>query len=125
MKTWTKRLICVTGAAALTFAAVSISCAKTPVSGSAQTLSSKGNAGTAYAETRSQIVPQDSLKIVEALQNSFRAISDGVLPSVVEVDVTETKTVQTIDPFEDFRKFFGLPGQGDDSDNGKKGRIRN
>lgn len=124
MKTWTKRLICVTGAAALTFAAVSISCAKTPVSGSAQTLSSKGNAGTAYAETRSQIVPQDSLKIVEALQNSFRAISDGVLPSVVEVDVTETKTVQTIDPFEDFRKFFGLPGQGDDSDNGKKGRTR-
>lgn len=127
MKSWTKRVIVIAGAAVLSFAAISISCAKTPVSGSAKTVTSKivnGDSSTAYAETRSQIVPADSLKIVEALQNSFRAISDGVLPSVVEVDVTETKTVQTIDPFEDFRKFFGLPGMDDDSDKNKKGRTR-
>lgn len=112
MKTWTKCLIGVTGAAVLSFGIISFSCSKTPV---------VGNASTAYAET-SAIVPSESLKIVEALQNSFRAISDGVLPSVVEVDVTETKTVQTIDPFDDIRRyFFGVP---DDSNDNKKGRTR-
>ncbi len=111
MKSWKKCLIGFAGAAVLSFGVVSFSCSKTPV---------VGTAGTAYAET-SSIVPQDSLKIVEALQNSFRAISDGVLPSVVEVDVTETKTVQTIDPFDDIRRyFFGVP---EDSEN-KKGRTR-
>ncbi len=111
MKSWKKCLIGFAGAAVLSFGIVSFSCSKTPV---------VGTAGTAYAET-SSIVPQDSLKIVEALQNSFRAISDGVLPSVVEVDVTETKTVQTIDPFDDIRRyFFGVP---EDSEN-KKGRTR-
>ncbi len=112
MKTWTKCLIGVAGAAVLSFGIISLSCSKTAV---------VGNAGTAYAET-SAIVPSESLKIVEALQNSFRAISDGVLPSVVEVDVTETKTVQTIDPFDDIRRyFFGVP---DDNSDNKKGRTR-
>ena len=102
MKTWTKCLIGVAGAAVLSFGVISLSCSKTPV---------VGNASTAYAES-SAIVPSESLKIVEALQNSFRAISDGVLPSVVEVDVTETKTVQTIDPFDDIRRyFFGVPDE--------------
>lgn len=111
MKTWAKYLICVAGVAVLSFGIVSLSCSKTPVVGSA---------GTAYAET-SSIVPSESLKIVEALQNSFRAISDGVLPSVVEVDVTETKTVQTVDPFDDIRRyFFGVP----EDDSNKKGRTR-
>ncbi len=112
MKTWTKCLIGVTGAAVLSFGIISFSCSKTSV---------VGNAITAYAET-SEIVPSESLKIVEALQNSFRAISDGVLPSVVEVDVTETKTVQTIDPFDDIRRyFFGVPNENNDN---KKGRTR-
>ncbi len=112
MKTWTKCLIGVAGAAVLSFGVISLSCSKTPV---------VGNASTAYAES-SAIVPSESLKIVEALQNSFRAISDGVLPSVVEVDVTETKTVQTIDPFDDIRRyFFGVPDDGNDN---KKGRTR-
>lgn len=112
MKTWLKCLTGAACAAVLSFGVVSLSCSKTFV---------KGNANTAYAET-SAIVPADSLKIVEALQNSFRAISDGLLPSVVEVDVTETKTVQTIDPFEDIRKyFFGVPN---DEEGNKKGRTR-
>ncbi len=111
MKKWTKSLLagCISACAA--FALVSISCGKINV---------KGNAATVYAET-SAIVPEESLKIVEALQNSFRAISKGLLPSVVEVDVTETKTVTTIDPFEDFRKFFfGNPGS--DPEGSKKQR---
>lgn len=111
MKTWSKCLAGAAGAALFSFGVFSFSCSKTPVS---------GNAATAYAET-SAIVPSESLKIVEALQNSFRAISDGVLPSVVEVDVTETKTIQTIDPFDDIRRyFFGSP----DDDSNKKGRTR-
>lgn len=114
MKTWTKSVIGIACAAVASFALVSISCGKTPI---------KGTADTAFAESRSQIVPSESLNIVEALQNSFRAISDGVLPSVVEVDVTETKTVQTVDPFQDFRRFFfGYPD--DNSDSEKKGRTR-
>ena len=114
MKTWTKRLLCISGAAVFSFACISFSCAKTSV---------KGNAGTVYAESGSSIVPESSLKIIEALQDSFRAISNGVLPSVVEVDVTETKTVTTVDPFEDFRKFFfGNPGaqNGDDDGSSRK-----
>ena len=33
-----------------------------------------------------------SISVIEALQNSFRSISNTMLPAVVEVDVTETKT---------------------------------
>ena len=48
MKTWTKRLLCISGAAVFSFACISFSCAKTSV---------KGNAGTVYAESGSSIVP--------------------------------------------------------------------
>ena len=57
-----------------------------------------------------------SLSVVEALQNSFRSISNTMLPAVVEVDVTETKTYT--DPFggmsNPFEFFFGN-GNSDDS----------
>lgn len=100
MKLWTKRVLVVVSIAVLSFASISFSCAKTPV---------KGTAGTVYAES-SDIVSKDSLKIIEALQNSFRSISNHLLPAVVEVDVVETKTVT--DPFQDFRHFFfGIPEQ--------------
>ena len=61
-----------------------------------------------------------SLSVIEALQNSFRSISNTMLPAVVEVDVTETKTYT--DPFggmsNPFEFFFGSPRgkNGDDSD---------
>ena len=52
-----------------------------------------------------------SISVVEALQNSFRSISNTMLPAVVEVDVTETKTYT--DPFggisNPFEFFFGSP----------------
>ena len=55
--------------------------------------------------------PDASLSVVEALQNSFRSISNTMLPAVVEVDVTETKTYT--DPFggmsNPFEFFFGSP----------------
>ena len=116
MKSLSKCIIFTGVAALLTFGIISFSCSKTQVTGTADTV---------YAESKSQIVPADALKIVEALQKSFRAISDGVLPSVVEVDVTETKTVQTIDPFEDFRKFFfGMPDFEEDDDKNKDGNDK-
>ncbi len=113
MKKWTKAFLGTAAAATFAFAVVSISCGKIRVSGSADTL---------YAESPSRIVPEDSLKMVEALQDSFRAISNGLLPSVVEVDVTETKTVSTIDPFEDFRKFFFGNPDPSDREGGKRQR---
>lgn len=111
LKMWTNRIIGAAGAAAFAFAVVSLSCRKAQVSGSADTV---------FAETKSSSpIPADSLKVVEALQNSFRAIGEALLPSVVEVDVVETKTVRS-NPLGDIPFFFfGFP----DSDEGK-GRER-
>lgn len=108
MKSWTKRIVLSASVAVLSFVLISFSCAKTPVT---------GTAGTVYAESDSgEIVPKESLKVIEALQNSFRSISNRLLPAVVEVDVIETKTVT--DPFQDFRHFFfGMPEQ---EEQGKK-----
>ena len=108
MKSWTKRIVLSASVAVLSFVLISFSCAKTPV---------KGTAGTVYAESDSgEIVSKESLKVIEALQNSFRSISNRLLPAVVEVDVIETKTVT--DPFQDFRHFFfGVPEQ---EEQGKK-----
>lgn len=64
-----------------------------------------------------------ALSVVEAFQTTFRSISDTLLPSVVEVDVTE-KTYT--DPFQGFSSpfefFFGRPDRPDrpDSGNDKK-----
>ena len=104
MKTWTKRIIGISCAAVLAFGAISLSCRKTPVNGSAD---------TAFAETRTTSpIPADSLKMIQAMQDAFRSISDTLLPSVVEIDVTETKTVQS-NPLGDLPFFFfGMPNQG-------------
>lgn len=69
-----------------------------------------GTSQTAFGDTgASGPAPGDSLSIVEALQDNFRAVSQSVLPSLVEIDVSQTQTVQVpsfIDPFE---FFFGKP----------------
>ena len=81
MKKITKLLVG-TATCAFAFAAVSLSCTRVQV---------QGSAATAFADTQKPAVtiPSESLKVIEALQNSFRSISSGVLPSVVEIDVTE------------------------------------
>ncbi len=66
---------------------------------------------------------ESSIGVVEALQNSFRSISNTMLPAVVEVDVTETKTYS--DPFggmsNPFEFFFGSPKSSDeDSKNNQR-----
>lgn len=58
-----------------------------------------------------------AISIVEALQTTFRSVSETLLPAVVEVDVTETKTYN--DPFggmsSPFEWFFGNPNQGNEN----------
>lgn len=98
MKNMTSKIVCGVSAAALAFAAVSFSCSRVKVEGSADTV---------YAETKSAVaIPSESLKVIEALQNSFNSISEGVLPSVVEIDVTEKTTVTQMNPFEDLPFWF-------------------
>ncbi|MCR4626166.1 MAG: Do family serine endopeptidase [Treponema sp.] len=103
MKTWTKYFIGAASAAALSFAILAVGF---------KGISVKGSAATAFAESKPAVtIPQESLSVVEALQNSFRAISSGLLPAVVEVDVTETKQAPE-NPFEDLPFFFfGNPRQ--------------
>jgi len=114
MKNISSKIICSVACAVAAFAAISFSCSKVKV---------EGTADTVFAETKSSVViPAESLKVIEALQNSFNSISDGVLPSVVEIDVTEKTTVTQANPFEDFPFFFFGNPNGDNSD--RKGRTR-
>ncbi len=104
MKKLTKTVLAGVAACAVGFGALSISCHAVQV---------KGSADTAFADTKapSVAIPSDSLKVVEALQTSFRSISSGVLPAVVEIDITEKTEVETVNPFGDwpFDFFFGQP----------------
>jgi Do/DeqQ family serine protease len=112
MKTWTKRILGAAAVVALSFALVSFSCSKSKV---------QGTADTAFADTAAPAVaiPADALNVVEALQTSFRSISAGVLPSVVEIDITEKTTVQA-NPLDDLPFFFfGMPN--DNSGQGRNG----
>lgn len=75
----------------------------------------KTDANTVFAETKKSPytkassatakIPKDALSVVESMQAVFRSVSDAVLPAVVELDVTETKTRQA-NPFDDFPFFF-------------------
>ncbi|WP_027729170.1 Do family serine endopeptidase [Treponema sp. C6A8] len=62
-----------------------------------------------------------ALSVVEAFQTTFRSISDTLLPSVVEVDVTEKRTYT--DPFQGFSSpfefFFGRPDPENDRKDNK------
>ena len=76
-----------------------------------------------FADPPKKASADSSLSVVEALQNTFRSISETMLPAVVEVDVTETKTYT--DPFggmsNPFEFFFGNP-RNQDNDNKKNQR---
>lgn len=76
----------------------------------------RGTANTAFAQSQTNSskangakINQSSLNIIEALQDVNRSISKDVLPSVVELDVIETKT-RSKNIFGDLPFFFfGLP----------------
>ena len=61
------------------------------------------------------------MSVIQALQNSFRSISQTMLPAVVEVDITETKTYTN--PFggmtSPWEYFFGQGNGKNDNDNKK------
>lgn len=67
-----------------------------------------------------------ALSVVESFQTVFRDISDMLLPSVVEVDVSETKTIKYTNPFESFGfpfgDFFGYPEKEDNEKSQKNQR---
>lgn len=102
MKRFTKNIVGAAVAAVLSFGLISFSC-----NGKA---GASNGANTAFADTVPAVkIPADSLSVLEAMQNVFRSISEQVLPSVVEVDVTEKKT-RPANPFGDLPfKFFGFP----------------
>jgi Do/DeqQ family serine protease len=103
MSSFTKRFLGIAVIFVLCIALFSFSCSSKP-----------GSSNTAFADSAPVVnIPTDALAVTEALQTSFRAISEGVLPSVVEVDVVETKTVQNQNPMDMFRFFFGNPGGGE------------
>jgi Do/DeqQ family serine protease len=102
MNRMTKNIVGAGLAAVLSFGLISFSC-------SGKGAASNG-ANTAFADTVPAVkIPAESLSVLEAMQNVFRSISSQVLPSVVEVDVTEKKT-RPANPFGDLPfKFFGIP----------------
>ncbi len=104
MKNLIKKITYTTGIAVLAFGIFALSCKV-----------NKGSASVAYAETPVSQVPQDSLAMTQALQNSFRAITSQVLPAVVEVDVKETTKVKQFSPFKDLPFFFGMPKDEDEN----------
>ena len=118
MKKITKHIFAGVVSGALAFAFISLSCDRVHVQGSAD---------TAFAETPGKAavsIPRESLGVLEALQTSFRSISTGVLPSVVEIDVTEKTTVPS-NPFDDLPFFFfGNPNQGGDQKGNQRERIQ-
>ncbi len=110
MKKLTKRLLTVAFAMLASFGLFTLSCKV-----------NKGSANVAFAQDRGAAkVTQDALAVTQALQNTFRGISSSVLPTVVEVDVTETTKVKVFNPFDDFDFFFNWPRGNDDEKNGDK-----
>ncbi|MBP7478881.1 MAG: Do family serine endopeptidase [Spirochaetaceae bacterium] len=96
MKTWTKRIMTAVVSTALMLVLLSFSCSS----------SNANSAKTAFADTSSAaVIPSNSLGVLEALQDAFRSISDQVLPTVVELDIVETRKVSS-NPFEGFPFFF-------------------
>ncbi|MCQ2574110.1 MAG: Do family serine endopeptidase [Treponema sp.] len=67
---------------------------------------------------KTQVNKTQSLSVVEALQTSFRNITSEMLPAVVEVDVTETKTYTN--PMRSLPFFFFGNPDDEDSDKGKR-----
>lgn len=100
MKTLTKRIMTVVVSTAFVLVLLSFSCSS----------SNANSAKTAFADNSPAVViPSNSLAVLEALQDAFRSISEQVLPTVVELDVVETRKGSS-NPFEGFPYyFFGNP----------------
>lgn len=118
MKTLAKTLSIITASALL-----STACFAAPPKNANQ--SAQNSSGRAERQVSQETVAQ-ALTVAEALQTTFRSVSETLLPSVVEVDITETKTYK--DPFSGitnpFEFFFGRPDRNSDGDKKKDDGTR-
>lgn len=118
MKKNIKYILGIASVAILTFTIVSFSCTGAK---------NRGSANTAFADTKKSSskfkaakIPETSLNLVEALQDVNRAISRDVLPSVVELDIVETKK-RSKNVFGDIPFFFfGVPENQDNQEEYKE-----
>ncbi len=80
-----------------------------------------GSALTAYADSApAPSIPSDSLSLLEGMQKANRSVAASILPTVVTLDVVETKTVQN-NPQNGFPWFFFGNPQGGAEGSGEQG----
>ncbi len=85
MKIFTKRnggIALIAVAALISFSLVVFFCTSSP-----------GSAQTAWADNGATQIPADSITLLEGMQRANRSIAGNVLPTVVTLDVVETRTV--------------------------------
>lgn len=87
-----------------------------------------GDSGNAGGRTLLPVgVSRESVQLLERLQNANRQVTAEVLPSVVTLDVVETRKVRVRDPFGGFPWFFFRgpegPGAGPGGGSGNKGEA--
>ena len=87
MKKTHKNIFYSIGAFTIAMGILALSCNMNKTSGS-MAFAQESQSQTQSAQTKP--IPTDSLAVTQSLQNTFRSISSNVLPSVVEIDVTET-----------------------------------
>jgi len=84
-----------------------------------------GSAQTAFADTpATTALSPDSVSFLESMQKANRGISSLILPSVVTLDVKETKTVDSNSANNMPFFFYGTPQQGDNGDGSGSGQQR-
>jgi Do/DeqQ family serine protease len=77
------------------------------------TCTSPQNKNTAQAQENAVLIPADSLAVAESIQNVFRAVSDKVVPSVVELKTVSVRKQETPSfPGIPFEFFFGPQDRG-------------
>jgi Do/DeqQ family serine protease len=72
-------------------------------------------AKTAQAQENPAVIPSDALAVAESLQTTFRAVTDKVLPSVVELKTVSIRRQQQVPNFNGIPwEFFFGPRNGED-----------
>lgn len=75
-------------------------------------------ADTVFADThKNHVFSKESIAFLEKMQQANRELTSAILPSVVTIDVVETRKMR--DPFGNlpFQFFFGRPGEDNDDNN--------
>ena len=110
----------------LLFLVLTFSCSAETVSSeddnsSSQIVSEVSDSDGVSTRNTTYALPEEALSVVEALQTTFRSVTEHVLPSVVEIDVEQTQKVTMPSMMDPFEFFFGFPN---DSKKDNKGEER-